>query len=63
MNIKDHPLIAVIVACSAVSATTWTVSENVRVGPVEKEKEALQNENIALKENNAELSATISALD
>lgn len=36
MSVKDHPLIVVIVACSAVAAGTWKVSQNIVVNPLEK---------------------------
>ncbi len=34
MKITDHPLIVLIVTCAAVAATTWSVSQNLIVGPL-----------------------------
>ncbi len=36
MSLKDHPVLIAIAACAATAASTWAVSEQVRVLPIEK---------------------------
>ncbi|MDX0377610.1 hypothetical protein GOC56_27765 [Sinorhizobium meliloti] len=43
--LKDHPLVFLVVACSATAVTTWTLSEIFRGAPIQSQLERQLSEN------------------